>query len=149
MFVISVVEDKIRTLPEEFSRPTLEVLQEQIEIKYSNKIIPNVGLCISFYDFVAIGDPYVYPGQGAAHQLVEFRLVVFRPFIDEIINGKIVRSGKGGVQISMGFFDDILIPPSLLASDTEFDQSTGLWTWKYEGNDLTLEVGEQVQHNMC
>jgi len=38
------------------------------------KILVDVGLCICFYDFVEVGDPYIYPAEGAAHQLVKFRI---------------------------------------------------------------------------
>ena len=29
---------------------------------------------MAFYDFVEIGDPYVYPSEGSAHRRVTFRL---------------------------------------------------------------------------
>jgi DNA-directed RNA polymerase III subunit RPC8 len=101
-------------------------------------------LCISFYDFVDIGDPYVYPSEGAAHQLVKFRLIVFRPFVGEIIVGKITSSNKDGIKVSVDFFDDILIPASLLQNPSVFNSEEGLWIWKYEENDLTLDIGEEV-----
>jgi DNA-directed RNA polymerase subunit E'/Rpb7 len=37
-------------------------------------VLPEVGLCIAFYDYLEVGDPYVYPAEGASHQLVKFRL---------------------------------------------------------------------------
>ena len=36
-------------------------------MKYSNKIIHDVGMGISVYDIVEIGDRIIYPGDGAAH----------------------------------------------------------------------------------
>lgn len=57
---------------------------DQIDIKFANKIILDVGLCISLFDFLEIGDPYVYPAEGSAHQRVKFRMVVFRPFAGEV-----------------------------------------------------------------
>lgn len=45
------------------------------------------GLCICFYDLLKAGDPIVYPAEGCCHQAVTFRLVVFRPFVGEIITG--------------------------------------------------------------
>lgn len=59
---------------------------EQIDMKFANKIILEVGLCISVFDFLEVGDPYVYPAEGSAHQRVKFRLVVFRPFAGEVYN---------------------------------------------------------------
>lgn len=32
------------------------------------QVLLNVGLCICFYDFVEIGEGYIYPSEGAAHR---------------------------------------------------------------------------------
>ena len=85
MFQLAVIEDKIKNIPESFLRPLSEVLQEQIEIKYSNKVIVDVGLCVCFYDFLEFGDPYVYPSEGSAIQQVKFRLIVFKPYMGGLL----------------------------------------------------------------
>lgn len=36
--------------------------------------------------------------------------VVFRPFVGEVMVGKIKACTKEGVQVSMDFFDDVIIP---------------------------------------
>ena len=112
MFLLAVIVDKLKTHPDEFDRDPTEVnmssiflrpvhlshmhvlanvnllfhqvLLDQIDIKFSNKVILEVGLCISLFDFQEIGDPYVYPAEGSAHQRVKFRMVVFRPFAGEV-----------------------------------------------------------------
>lgn len=56
-----------------------------------------MGLCITLFDIQRLEDSYIFPGDGAAHTKVEFRFVVFRPFIDEIIIGKIRSCTKDGV----------------------------------------------------
>lgn len=94
---------------------------EEIESKYLNRVIPDVGLCISFFDFVNIGDPYVYPSEGAVHQLARFRLIVYRPFPTEICVGTIVDCNSEGLKVSMGFFDNIIIPSNLLQSPSTYN----------------------------
>lgn len=149
MFVLGVIEDKLRILPDQFDRPSSEVLIEQIDIKYTNRILLGVGLCISFYDFVDIGDPYVYPAEGASHQMVRFRLVVFRPFAGEIITGKILSSNREGVRVTLGFFDDIHIPSHLLQQPAVFDAAKGQWVWNYDaegdGDAFVMQKGEEVR----
>ena len=123
------------------------MLKEQIEIKYSNKILLHVGLCITFYDFVSIGDPYIYPSEGSSIQIVKFRMVVFRPFAGEIMTGKLISSNREGLKISVDFFDDILIPAALLQAPCVYNPVDGLWTWKYGENhdtDFVMDIGEEV-----
>jgi DNA-directed RNA polymerase III subunit RPC8 len=107
-----------------------------------------VGLCISFYDFIEVGDPYIYPAEGAAHQHVRFRLVIFRPFAGEVIVGKIVGSNRNGIKISVEFFEDIFVPAYLFPIPSVFNSQNSLWTWKYgEGfdqQDFIMELGDEV-----
>jgi DNA-directed RNA polymerase III subunit RPC8 len=125
----------------------VQVLREQIEIKYSNRILLHVGLCVTFYDFISIGDPYIYPSEGSSIQIVRFRMVVFRPFVGETMTGKLVSSNREGLKISVDFFDDILIPAALLQAPCVYNPTDGLWTWKYGENhdtDFVMDIGEEV-----
>ena len=81
-------------------RSTSEVIIEQIEIKFANRVIPDQGLCICFYDFLEVGDPYIYPGEGGSIQEVKFRLIMFKPFI----------GGKCAVSLLMLLFLPIEMP---------------------------------------
>jgi len=142
MFLLTVIEDKIKILPSQFGRNSLDVLKEQVEIKYTNRIILDVGLCITFYDFIDVGDPFLYPSEGSSIQVVRFRMVVFRPFIGESIVGKVTKSSKEGLHLSVEFFDEIFVPSSLLQSPSVYNPSTGLWIWKYgENQDMDFEMG--------
>ena len=173
MYQLAIIEDKLTCNPDQMLRDPAEVsvllisnmpnwkdhivlslwgneqvLIEQIEAKYSNKIILNVGLAIIFYDFIEIGDPYLYPGSGCSVQIVKFRLVVFRPFVGEVLVGKVIHSNKEGVKLSLEFFDDIFIPHTHLQNPSSFQSSTNLWIWKYDTDDgaaeFPLTIGEEV-----
>lgn len=127
----------------------LQVIVEQIELKYLNKVILNAGLGVAFFDFIDIGDPYLYPGEGASVQLVKFRLVVFRPFVGEVLTGRVSSSNKDGLKISLDFFDDVVIPGAFLQSPSEYSASLGLWKWQYEENaEFVLKLGEVVSGSL-
>ena len=55
-----------------------------------------IGLVISLFDILEIGDSHLVAGDGASHTRVTFRVLVFRPFIEEIIVGKIKSSNSEG-----------------------------------------------------
>ncbi len=117
MFVQVLMKDKVRVDPQKFALDYEEAMEQFINDKYSNKIIPDVGLCISLYDFVEVGEPYIYSGDGASYSDVKFRLVVFRPNIGDVITGIIVDSNdRIGLKVSLDFFDDVFIPHPQLPS---------------------------------
>lgn len=61
------------------------------------QVVLNVGLCIALHDIIHVEDSFIFPGDGAAHTKVRFRYVVFRPFMDEVLVGKIRSCSPEGV----------------------------------------------------
>ncbi|CAJ0933080.1 unnamed protein product, partial [Ranitomeya imitator] len=112
-------------------------------------VVYNVGLCICLYDITKLEDSYIFPGDGASHTKVHFRYVVFHPFLDEILMGKIKGCSPEGVHVSLGFFDDIIIPPESLQQPAKFDEAEQVWVWEYEtdegAHDLYMDIGEDIR----
>lgn len=66
-------------------------------------------MCISLYDIIKEGPCFIFPGEGSyqtpgknkvnnLNNKVEFRCIVFRPFVNEIITGKVIDSSKKGLK---------------------------------------------------
>ncbi len=91
------------------------------------QVVYNVGLCVCLYDITKLEDSYIFPGDGASHTkgdcsslrshrdrlspahphslsppAVHFRYVVFHPFLDEILVGKIKGCSAEGVHGKRG-----------------------------------------------
>jgi len=88
MFVLYNFEDTIRVAPGEFGGDLGRVLQRLVDRKYSNKVVPNVGLCLFLRRFTSIGEGFVFPGDGAMHFDCKFQMVNFRPHPHEVIHGR-------------------------------------------------------------
>ena len=153
MYILKVINEKVTVSPDRFNLPLEDALNEQIELKYVNKVLPGVGLCVCLFDILHVGDPYIYPREGGTIQDINFRLVIFRPFVGEILTGKIVNSDEQGLRVSMGFFDNISIDHSLLQEPKSFDEESKIWSWKYsdggeEGtsDSFSLDLDEVVSN---
>ncbi|XP_061425951.1 DNA-directed RNA polymerase III subunit RPC8 [Lethenteron reissneri] len=149
MFLLVEMSDTVRIPPWNFGVKLNEAVTSELNKKLANKVVYNVGLCVCLYDITKMEDSFVFPGDGASHTKVHFRFVVFRPFLDEIIIGKIKCCSQEGVQVSLGFFDDIRIPPESLQQPSKFDDGEQVWVWEYETeegtHDLFMDVGEDVR----
>lgn len=144
----------VRLEPSKFERPLPDALSDALTEKLANKVLKDVGLVIALWDIINIGDSYLFPGDGASHTRVEFRILVFRPFMEEVLVGKIKCCTKEGVYLSLGFFDDILIPPEALQHPYRFDETDQVWVWEYptegdddqtEHHDLFMDPGEEIR----
>ncbi|CAO2601526.1 DNA-directed RNA polymerase III subunit RPC8, partial [Lemmus lemmus] len=149
MFVLVEMVDTVRIPPWQFERKLNDSIAEELNKKLANKVVYNVGLCICLFDITKLEDAYVFPGDGASHTKVHFRYVVFHPFLDEILIGKIKGCSPEGVHVSLGFFDDILIPPESLQQPAKFDETEQVWVWEYEteegAHDLYMDTGEEIR----
>jgi len=124
MFVLTLLADTIRIPPHLLSQPTLNSVQTEIEKRYLNKIIVDVGLIICPYGQpLEIGDGILVPGDGGAHHQVIFQAVVFRPFVEEVLIGIVKESNEGGIVVSVGeFFDHVFIPAYWMLNPSRYDE---------------------------
>ena len=125
--------------PSMLSLPTLTALHNEIDLKYPNRVIMDVGLVICRHgNCLKITNGSCVPGDGGSHHDCIFRLVVFRPFVEEVCLGRIVKSTANGIQVTLGgFFQDIHIPAYWMLRPSKYDEKSGLWVWSpdYSGDD--------------
>uniref|UniRef100_A0A915BSW7 BUB1 N-terminal domain-containing protein n=1 Tax=Parascaris univalens TaxID=6257 RepID=A0A915BSW7_PARUN len=151
MFVLALMEDTVRIKPHNFGSPFEEVLMKQLNARLTNKIVPGLGLCLFVYDLVEVGVSYILPGDGSTHTRVKFRFVVFRPFVDEIIEGNILSCNNAGLTISLTFFEDIFIPSHRLPQPSIYEEEEQVWYWEYPSEEgqppakLYMDPGKAVR----
>ncbi|BGO98730.1 DNA-directed RNA polymerase III complex subunit Rpc25 [Rhodotorula toruloides] len=129
MFTFCIQKDTIKVEPRDFDKEPAEAIREEIHRRYANKVIPNVGLCISLLDILSSTEGAVLYGDGCFYYKCEFRLIIFRPYIGEAILGKVKSQSPEGIVVTVGFFDDILIPPNLLPDYSAFDHDRRAFFW--------------------
>lgn len=145
MFQLTKISDLIRIPPHLFNLSREKALKQELHVKYANKIIPKVGFVIAVWDIINYEKGLFKPGDGAMYITVEFHLVVFRPFVGEVLTGWIEECKADGLKINMGFFNDIFIPRSLLFENANFHPEDNAWIWEMdEETKLYLDVNEKI-----
>lgn len=145
MFQLASLSDSVKVEPNALGKDFQQAITDELNTKYSNKIVHDLGLCICLYDLAHFEDPIVFPGEGAIFTRVEFRLMIFRPFIGEVLQGKVQSCDEDGIRISVGFFDDIFVPNTCLKSDCRFDPAERVWIWEYDSNELFIDLEEPIR----
>ncbi|KAK4266149.1 hypothetical protein QN277_027113 [Acacia crassicarpa] len=154
MFYLSRIEHTLRLPPHLLSLPIQESIHKELEKLFLDKVIANLGLCISVYDIRSIEGGFIFPGDGAATYTVVFTLIVFRPFVGEIITAKLLTSDADGLRLSLGFFDDVYVPMHHMPNPSHFEgeaqnSKKGTWYWDFNEQpypiDDTDEIKFQVQ----
>ncbi|CAG0905665.1 unnamed protein product [Cyprideis torosa] len=149
MFLLAELKQPVQVKPSDFGKDFNSVVESELNRKFANKVIPGIGLCISVFDILQMDDSFIIPGDGGSHTPVRFRIIVFRPAIEEVLVGTVKCCSQEGVIVSMGMFDDILIPSKNLSHPSHFETEEQVWVWNYpteEGvHKLFMDVGEKIR----
>ena len=137
----------IQISPQDFEKPSAQALEDNINAKYADKVIHKHGLCLGLFDILSTSEGLIGHGTGIVNVNVDFRLIVFRPFRGEILQGRITANNFEGIRISMDFFDDIWVPgPHMLFDNTKYNATEEAWVWTTdEGHELFFDRNETVR----
>ncbi|WVN89358.1 uncharacterized protein L203_104581 [Cryptococcus depauperatus CBS 7841] len=143
MFVLVAVRDTVPVAPKTFNIPAATTIRDAVNKKYANKLIADRGLALSAFDILTAEDGKVTWGNGLMYYKVSFRLMLFAPFVGEVIVGRVLSTTKSYVRVSLGFFQDIFIVPSLLPPNSAYDTQQKAFFW-VSSDDEVLMTQEQL-----
>lgn len=102
MFYLTVVEDYVRVDPTLFGLPTREAVLEQLNTSYSDYYNKELGRVVSVIEVLEIGEGVIIPGDGAAYYKSTFKLLTWKPEMQELVYGKILEITNFGAFMDMG-----------------------------------------------
>lgn len=127
-FRVVDLQDDVRLPPADLGRPPAAAIVAALEAAYVGKAVHGVGLVVSIVALLSADGGDVAPGDGAAHWRASFRAAVFRPAPGDVLVGSVACvDAKAGARVSLGFFDDIVVPPDGLPPPSVFDAARGAW----------------------
>lgn len=155
MFILVELEDLVEVIPADLdgfrwdsatktsTYQTLdlrEYIKRDLNSRFSDKVVPNVGLAISVREIGTIssasGGPAgsIHRGDGKNYRSqVEFRvrffLTCFRPPLSSVLDGSLRTSDVRGLTISLGFFENVLVPHKALQPNSHWDAIRHVWVW--------------------
>ncbi|XP_060869354.1 DNA-directed RNA polymerase III subunit RPC8 [Metopolophium dirhodum] len=149
MFIVSEFEEVVKVQPTHLEDDQMSRIIIHLNSMLANKVVMDVGLCLSLFDILEIGDSIIYPSEGAYFSKVRFRFIVFRPFVEEILIGKVKSSSSEGAVLTTGFFEDIFVPAANMQNPSRFDAKDKVWVWEYDNCgdtvELHMDIGETVR----
>lgn len=141
MFLLYTINSKIDCEPEHTSQNFRESILSKIDEIYIGKVLKSEGVCISVYD-MEIQETLIKEGIFQAQ--VSMRIIIFKPFIGEVLTGKISSSTPEGIEVDL-IFCSAFIPAAFLNETSSFDELESIFVWHYEENDLFYDKGENIR----
>ena len=102
MFYTVDVEDYVRVEPRLFGFKTSDAVAKQLQETYSDYHDKEIGEVIGVISVAEVGDGIIIPGDGAVYYKSRFKLVVWKPELQEIVFGIIDEITNFGAFINLG-----------------------------------------------
>ena len=102
MFYLLEVEDHVRVEPKHFGLPTKEAIEKQLNESYVDKVNKELGHVISIIYVDEVDDGVIIPGDGAPFYKSKFKLLSWKPELQEIVYGTIAEITSFGAFMQIG-----------------------------------------------
>ena len=108
MFYIYEIEDHVRVEPSLFSLATDEAVAKQLNEKYANFMDKDIGSVITVLDVLQVNEGIIIPGDGAAYYKSTFKLLTFKPELNELIFGEVSEITNFGAFMDLGAIEGMM-----------------------------------------
>jgi DNA-directed RNA polymerase subunit E' len=129
--------------PDQLGEPLEAAVEKSLRDKYEAVVDKTLGTIVAVLGADKIGEGHILAGEGAIYYEVIFDTLVFKPEMQEIIEGEVVEIVKFGAFLSMGPFDGLLHVSQITNEYISYDEKNARLVSK-ESNK-SLSEGDKVR----
>ena len=126
MFYIVEIEDYIRVEPKLFGLATKEAVEKQLQETYEEYHSKELGEVIGVISVSEVGEGIIIPGDGAAYYNSQFRLLVWKPEMQELVYGIISEITNFGAFMNLGVMQGMIHISQTMEDYVSFSKSNAL-----------------------
>jgi DNA-directed RNA polymerase subunit E' len=140
MFYLTEVEDYVRVAPKLFGLPTGEAVEKQLKETYADYYDKELGKVVSVIEILEVGEGVIIPGDGAAYYNSRFKLLTWKPELQELVYGVIAEITTFGAFIDMGVMRGMIHISQTMDDYVSFSKSN---TLSGKSSKRALKTGDQ------
>jgi len=139
MFYLTEVDDYVRVEPKLFGLPTLESVEKQLKETYVDYYDEELGRVVAVIEILDVGEGVLIPGDGAAYYNSKFKLLVWKPELQELVFGEIAEITNFGAFINMGSMKGMIHIGQTMDDYVSFSKANSLLG---KASKRTLKAGD-------
>jgi len=143
MYAMVKVEDTIRILPERFGEDLDGVVREIVQKSFEGTMRKDHGIIIAANNIEPVGDGIIIHGDGAMYQKVAFDALMFKPELQEVVDGIICEIVEFGAFCHIGPIDALIHMSQIMNDYVEVDAENEIITGKEK--KMTLKTGDPIR----
>lgn len=136
MYYVNTVKDVFKLPPEYFDKDIEKVAQEILQRKYEGTIDKEIGVIVAVFNVRNISDGVIYPGDPATHHDVEFDVLSYLPYVEEVVAGEVTELVEFGAFVRIGPIDGLVHVSQITNDFLSFDKKIPAFVSKRTGRML-------------
>jgi len=143
MYKIATLRDIIKVPPERFGVDEEKAIVETIKENYEATIDTKTGLILlSLISVDKIEEGKIYPADPNVYYNVVFKMLVYKPELNELVIGEVVDTTEFGAFVRIGPIDGLVHISQLMDDYVSFDKKNSIFFGKQ--TKKTLKIGDRV-----
>ncbi len=122
MYYLDHRRDVVRIPPERLGPELANVLTELAQQQFEGKLVDGSSLAVTIRDVRPVGEGHIIHGDGGVYQEVEYQALLFRPEIQEVVEGSVVEIRKFGAFVRFGPLDGLLHVSQIMDDRVNIDE---------------------------
>ncbi|MFH1786423.1 MAG: DNA-directed RNA polymerase [archaeon] len=108
MYELVTVQDNVRVPPDKFGTDLKGTIISVLKRQYEGYLNKDLGLVVSVADVDTIGEGEIRPGDGSAYYDTVFKILTFKPEMNELVLGKVIEIVEFGAFVTLGAIDGLI-----------------------------------------
>jgi len=136
MYKIVTIEDKVRVPPTKLNMKVKDAVKESIQETFEGTIDPRLGAIISCPEVEKVGEGKIIPGDPGVFYDTNFKLLTFKPEIQELVYGEVIDNTEFGSFVRIGPMDGLIHISQLMDDFVSFDNKNSVFLGKESKRSL-------------
>jgi len=122
MYYLDHRRDVVRIPPQRLGPDLANVLTELAQQQFEGKLVDGQSVAVTIRDVTPVGEGHIIHGDGGVYQEVEYEALLFRPEIQEVVEGAVVEIRKFGAFVRFGPLDGLLHVSQIMDDRVNIDE---------------------------
>jgi DNA-directed RNA polymerase subunit E' len=136
MYKILTMKDEVRVPPTKFDLDLKDALKESLQDSIEGNMNTDIGVFLAVTEVTNMGEGKIVPEDGAIFYPAEFKVLSYKPEINEIVLGEVVDITEFGAFIRIGPIDALAHVSQIMDDKITYDSKNAVFLGKKSGYKL-------------
>ncbi len=139
MYAIISMKDTVRVPPKEFGGKLNDAILKILKDEYEGIVDESIGVIVAVMEVENVGEGKVIPGDGAAYYSTQYKAIVYKPEMKEIVEGTITEITEFGAFVRTGPIEGLIHVSQIMNDYINYDAKGPGFIGKESNKKLGLE----------